>query len=259
MLTAKSEFFNNIGNYIALGSLSFSQDDTNVSSEWEQSEDLPTCIPTNNPLYLPLCTLSSSNLIQFQFRRHELFKKTVTVRFYVLPSDVGRQFLDCDELKTQKFLNNLIDYVDRSVESWEGRKSTIHQVDSYQLGEAPTDSLFYLFNTLPSPSPDSSSVPSLVARSAMELLLENDSNLPGLKANLYPYQKRSAAIMIQRETAPLHALDPRLEPLKGPTEQMFYYDRETGVILRDAQTYEEAQGGILAEVKYCLSTIIYHY
>lgn len=83
----------------------------------------------------------------------------------------------------------------------------------------------------------------------MNLLLSTHSSLPGLKTTLYSYQKRSAAAMIQRETEPLQTLDPRLESLKGPTEQNFYYDRLTGIILREMQTYEEARGGFLAEVE----------
>lgn len=73
--------------------------------------------------------------------------------------------------------------------------------------------------------------------------------LPGLNTNLYPYQKRSAAEMVRRETQPLLRLDPRFEIIDGPTGQQFYYDEQTGFVLRDKQEYEEVRGGILAEVR----------
>ena len=53
--------------------------------------------------------------------------------------------------------------------------------------------------------------------------------------------------MIRREVEPKRGLDPRFQALEGPTGQEFYYDRETGVLLRDKRTYEEARGGILGE------------
>lgn len=72
--------------------------------------------------------------------------------------------------------------------------------------------------------------------------------MPGLKTRLYPYQKRSAAEMVRRETEPLLRLDPRFEDMEGPTGRQFYYNIQTAIVLREKQEYEDARGGILAEV-----------
>lgn len=247
--SAESDFFGDLSNYMPLGSLSIVQDEAGGPSEWEQPDDSLKYIPIDHPIYVHVYGLLRSRRIRIHFRRHQLMNHVVTVRFHVLPGDVGRQFQDPDDVKARRSLIKLMECVDHSLESWEGRNSTPCQMHTYQPGEVSTDSLFYLFNTLPSPSPSSSRMSSPVAKKAMALLLNKDSNIPGLKTTLYAYQKRSAAAMIQRETEPLHTLDPRLESLKGPTDQIFYYDRGIGVILHDTQTYEEARGGILAEVE----------
>ncbi|MCJ1466606.1 hypothetical protein MMC07_005226 [Pseudocyphellaria aurata] len=123
------------------------------------------------------------------------------------------------------------------------------------------DSLFYIFNTLPSPSPSPADVFCPFAKAAMISLL-NAQPMPGLKTNLYAYQKRSAAEMVRRETRPLLRLDPRFETIDGPTGRQFYYDEHTGFVLREKQEYEEVQGGILAETMglgktlICLATIL---
>lgn len=72
--------------------------------------------------------------------------------------------------------------------------------------------------------------------------------MPGLKTSLYSYQKRSAAEMVRRETQPLLRLDPRFENIEGPTGRRCYYNKNTGQLLGDKREYEDARGGILAEV-----------
>lgn len=251
MPSLESDFFSDLSNYIALGSSSIVQDEASGPSAWEQPDDLPKYIPSNHPIYLHVYTLMRCRRVRIYCRRHQLMKHVVTIRFHVLPGDVGRQFLGPDDVKAKKSLIRLMELIDYSLESWEGKNSTPCQMYRYQPEDVSTDSLFYLFNTLPSPSPSSFNVSSPVAKNAIASLLNEYSNLPGLRTTLYAYQKRSAAAMIRRETEPLHTLDPRFESLKGPTNQTFYYDRAMGVILRDRQTYEEARGGILAEVEYC--------
>ncbi|KAH9215652.1 hypothetical protein DL95DRAFT_388593, partial [Leptodontidium sp. 2 PMI_412] len=61
-------------------------------------------------------------------------------------------------------------------------------------GEEP--SLFQLFNTIPSPNPDPKLVTDPYARDAMYQIL--DSDIEGLRTEMYKYQRRSAALMLQR-------------------------------------------------------------
>jgi hypothetical protein len=64
----------------------------------------------------------------------------------------------------------------------------------------------------------------------------------GLKTALYPYQRRSAATMIQREVQPAQYLDLRLQPHRNPAGEKYYHDREEGIIQREKRLYSEACG-----------------
>lgn len=145
-------------------------------------------------------------------------------------------------------LTDLFLLLDTSFESWEGQHKNTSEGTKKQTQEQHyDDSLFYIFNTLPSPSPSPEKVSCPIAKAAMVSLLDTQL-MPGLKTKLYSYQKRSAAEMVRRETEPLLGPDPRFEMMEGPTGRRFYFDRNTGILLRDKQEYEEARGGILAEV-----------
>lgn len=139
-----------------------------------------------------------------------------------------------------KLLNGL----DRSSLSWEGRNQSENCLEHYNGDSSNDDSLFYLFNTIPSPVARPSPVSCPISNGAIESVLECD-DIRGLKTKLYPYQRRTVATMIKREVEPARALDPRFQSLEGPTGQPFFYDKETGVLLCDERTYEEARGGIL--------------
>ena len=140
----------------------------------------------------------------------------------------------------------LLNEVDRSRLSWEGQNQSEDNVEQYNGESSNNDSLFYLFNTIPSPAARPSSVSCPISNEAIQSALYSDEQR-GLRTKLYPYQRRTVASMIKREVEPERALDPRFQSLDGPTGQEFYYDRETGVLLRDKRTYEEARGGILGE------------
>ena len=156
-----------------------------------------------------------------------------------------------------KLLNGL----DRSSLSWEGQNQSENCLEHYNGDSSNDDSLFYLFNTIPSPVARPSPVSCPISNEAIESVLECDE-IRGLKTKLYPYQRRTVATMIKREVEPARALDPRFQSLEGPTGQSFFYDKETGVLLRDERTYEEARGGILGESMglgktiICLATIL---
>ena len=153
-----------------------------------------------------------------------------------------------------------MDGIDRSPLSWEGRNQIENRLENYNGESSNNDSLFYLFNTIPSPAVGPPSVSCPISNEAIQSIFGCDE-LHGLRTKLYPYQRRTIASMIKREVQPKRALDPRFQSLEGPTGQPFYYDRETGVLLRDQRTYEEARGGILGEsmglgkTLICLATI----
>jgi len=163
--------------------------------------------------------------------------------------------------KLRAYLEHLVNQLDTSSESWDGHNQLAEGPVHYIIETKDDDSLFYVFNTLPSPIPGLSPVSCPISSDAIHAVFES-ARLPGLNKQLYPYQKRTVAMMIKREVEPDRALDPRFQPLKSPTGQTFYYDNVTYTLLRDRREYSEACGGILGEsmglgkTLICLATIL---
>ena len=243
--------------YMPLGSLTIvPKTSVEFRDEWTESTGIQVPVPAEHPLWTDLRILLRAEWIRVFSRRHMSDQKLGAVRIYVLPDDVGRRYLPRHELKPRKALLNLIRVLDKSKQSWQGLGSVEKPVTSYDTETHEDDSLFYLFNTLTSPCPNPSKISNIHSRVAVEELLQPTPMVSGLKTKLYPYQQRSAATMIQRETQPARGLDPRLEERTGPTGNTFYYDTEAGHLLVDKREYDEARGGILAETMGFGKTLI---
>ncbi|KAF4989584.1 hypothetical protein FGRMN_9046 [Fusarium graminum] len=115
-------------------------------------------------------------------------------------------------------------------------------------------SLLQLFNSIPSPDPEAESIVDSYSRSVFQNLL--NGQISGLKSELYPYQRRSAAMMLQKEIQPQHVLDPRLLHLRDQEGREWYLDPVSGTILKDPRYYDGVSGGILAEEMGSGKTII---
>ncbi|KAL4970825.1 uncharacterized protein BDV14DRAFT_206606 [Aspergillus stella-maris] len=191
------------------------------------------------------------------------------VRVYVLPDDVGRKFIPRSSTALRRALKVVMSRVDPSPRAWHGESGSGEKVLGVSSAVVEDESLWYIFNTLQDPSPDAKTIRNPYAKQAMQDLLSITSpwetedqegktftGVLGLKTPLYPYQRRSAATMIQREVQPHQMLDPRLQPCTSPTGQVYYYDKEKGSIFREKRTYSEARGGILAETMGCGKTLI---
>lgn len=196
----------NLDNYIAVGTLKFSEDAVLL----EEVEKLKTAgwIRTD----LTPCKNEAAQII------------------YVLPDDVGQTIVPRSNTSLRRALKLVMSKLE------EHKEEPVEAEDS--------ESLFYIFNTLESPKPDVEAVSDSWAKAAMEDILNQNTNggLIGLKTSLYPYQRRSAALMIQKESEPADSLDPRLQTFQGPT-QAYYYDKEEGTITRDKRLYSGTRGG----------------
>ena len=206
-------------------------------------------------------TLADNRWIRVYVRKHQKARDFVTIRVSVLPDDIGRRYVDRSNAYLRKVLVKLVNELDKSLDAWEGFNEVDHPIKPYSFESSNNDSLFYLFNTLPSPASLPSPVSCPISDNAIRSVF-GSIKLPGLQTRLYTYQKRTVATMIKREVEPARALDPRLVSLQGPTRQAFYYDKETGVLLRDGRKYDEARGGILGEsmglgkTLICLAAIV---
>ena len=263
-------FLEDLGNYVALGSLTVRPSIDGGAclhqTRWTESSHIWLAfhdyydLKDGHPVLFGRM-LANANWARVFARKHQRNRDLATIRVYLLPDDVGRRYVNRDHGQLRNCLMKLLDGIDKSPLSWEGRNQNEGHLERYTKESSNNDSLFYLFNTVPSPAACPPPVSCPVSNDAIQSVLECEE-LRGLSTKLYPYQRRTVASMVKREVQPERALDPRFQSLKGPTGQIFYYDRETGVLLRDQRTYDEARGGILGEsmglgkTLICLATII---
>ncbi|KAL5343757.1 P-loop containing nucleoside triphosphate hydrolase protein [Aspergillus crustosus] len=216
-----------------------------------------------------LANLEKHNWIRTTTHPGERYPDVIYVRVYVLPDDLGRKFVPRSSSALRKALKTVMLKVDPSLGAWAMEGTSNARIADLSYATAEDESLWYIFNTLQDPNPTVESIRNPDAKQAMEDLLSTTTfreteaeegqiftGVSGLKTPLYPYQRRSAAAMIQREVQPHQMLDPRLQSCTSPTGQEYYYDREKGSIVREKKTYSEACGGILAETMGCGKTLI---
>ncbi|KAL8730279.1 MAG: hypothetical protein Q9166_004162 [cf. Caloplaca sp. 2 TL-2023] len=263
--TPHVDFLRDLGNFQALGTLRLPLGrDAHFSDLWTESYpehvssdksnvSFSTAHSNAQNVHVAVWALLCRGWVRTFTRIHPLNQHESQVRIYVLPADVGRKYIERSS-RDWDHVKKLMRYIDRSKEAWEGSKDSSSL--SHEVNSPPNhDSLFYLFNTLPSPAP-SSNISCPFSSHAIDSLLNQDLVVPGLRTALYAYQKRSAAMMIRREAEPIRALDPRLEEIECPTGGTFFYDRTTGVVFRQPRYYDEPKGGILAETMGLGKTLI---
>jgi SNF2 family DNA or RNA helicase len=208
----------------------------------------------NNDATFPSATVS--HLIEKGCLCTELVHHTVaSLRLYMMPEDVGRSRWS-ETLRTEyrRFIKQILGYVDRSPSTWDGQWDGDSSMETYLESVTNQESLFYIFNTLVSPRPSLERVGDPYAHRSLADVLQG--TVQGLRTEMYPYQQRSAAMMIQRETAPTMSSDPRSTLYRGPTGKAFYLDKEEGEIRSDPYLYDEPRGGILAETMGYGKTLI---
>ncbi|KAL1851553.1 hypothetical protein Plec18170_006372 [Paecilomyces lecythidis] len=249
--TERQIFLENLDNYIPVGVLRRDDGSASGGSGFPETE---------------LASLEKHNWIRtttHTFNSESDGSDGSYLRVYVLPDDSGHRFVPRSSSSLRRALKTVVSKVDGSLDAWEGR---LPGNERKSPASAEDESLWYIFNTLQDPSPNVEEVRDQYARRAMEDLLSTTdpvdgqpygcSFVVGLKTPLHPYQRRSAATMVRRESQPAQTLDPRLQTYACPTGGEFYYDKEEGSIVREKRLYSEACGGILAESMGCGKTLI---
>ena len=177
------------------------------------------------------------------------FTTTVTIyRVYWLPNDVARISIPRDSRSLQSDAELVLSVVLVSPRLWrgDGLEATCQQAfDCYARKE--TGSLFYIFNTLPSPNPQPEQIRDRFSRAAAQDILDQATALPGLKTHLYPYQARSAAAMIRLESSTELHDDARFERRIAPDGSSYFFVPRLCRFYKHAQHYASNRGGILAE------------
>ncbi|GAM86506.1 hypothetical protein ANO11243_045200 [Dothideomycetidae sp. 11243] len=153
-------------------------------------------------------------------------------------------------------LRALVNELDISPGLWRG-DDCVAPAQKFDLWASPDESsLHWIFNNNPSPKPDSSRVKDDFKRQAIDDILHNSISIEGLKTSLYPYQRRTAAFMLQRESESRKYLDPRFEARTAPDGSKFFYCARDFLFFRYPVMYEAGKGGILAETMGLGKTII---
>jgi len=223
--------------------------------DWKEVErTLLTTFNLSYPLSEALSKLQEAGWIRSFYRWANETRK-VTMRIYVLREDAGQRYINRHSKSLRLALEHMLSHVDVSPDSWAGY--CFEREQAFDMWAWPEDSsLFYIFNTLPSPAPTSYGVKDRHSQVIVRRLIDNSQSVPGLKTPLYPYQARSAALMVQRETAPELLLDPRLEPRVAPDGQTYYYGPRDATFFKQPRLYESTKGGILAETMGLGKTLI---
>ncbi|KAH6618618.1 P-loop containing nucleoside triphosphate hydrolase protein [Boeremia exigua] len=270
---AEEEVFDELKHYIALGCVHLEHPvplqvnvTPNLDSAW--SEVLRSQLPEE---IRSIIGIQASQLLDARWIRLFLFcspSQTLRsiARVYLLPEDWSRRSISRSGSTLKKALRHLLHQIDTSPNAWNADLSDA-QVQPFDLWAGGLDtSLYYLFNKLPSPAPDPAKIKNRYTRRAAYDLLgsaqasewEDDGQQPlkGLRTRLYPYQARSASLMLEREAAPQLQLDPRLETRISPNGDKYLYCARDGSFLQDQRFYESNRGGILAETMGLGKTII---
>jgi hypothetical protein len=248
-------------NYIALGAL-LSSATVNLSygslwlDDWRELNSISILAETPGHYVTGEVRLENCMQRLLLAGRVRIFAKvleTVAIhRVYVRASDASsRQAAASGGLVALKStqgdqIERILPYLSTSHEVWTGN-SKIAGTSFDPFATTEDGSLFYIFNTLPSPAPDPNVINDLTVREAIEDLLDYTTPLPGLKTQLYPYQARSAAQMIQHESCITGRVDPRFETRVDMNGAPYYYSPRNMIFRKSAPMYDSTRGGILAE------------
>jgi hypothetical protein len=174
---------------------------------------------------------------------------TITIyRVYWLPNDVARIAVFRDSKSLQSDAELVLSVLLTSPDIWRGVDiDTPYQQSFDPFAQKEEGSLFYIFNTLPSPNPHPQEIQDRFARAAVLEILNYTTTLPGLKTLLYPYQARSAAAMLRLESSTELHHDPRFEHRIAPDGSKYYFVPRELTFYKHPQRYTSNCGGILAE------------
>ena len=239
------------GQYLPIGTFCVNSWSTSIAEDWVAVTS-ETCSSYNIESLRPLI---SAGWIQASVRTCSHDPTRSIIRVCSLPSDVNRIRVPRDDRKLEICHHKLIGSLDVSKEAWHGSLAPNPSQNGFRTQSDDKDSLFYLFNTIPSPDARSLRTTDELSQDAIDSLFDSNC-LKYLKTKLYPFQRRSAAAAIKREIEPRHCNDPRLEAVSGPLSHRFFYDCQTGHIFKHARTYEEPTGGVIAENQGLGKTLI---
>ncbi|KAL7960952.1 P-loop containing nucleoside triphosphate hydrolase protein [Trichoderma compactum] len=258
--------------YIPVGCIEISQHETNVSKDdwfsaenwawksflqprddWNFSEHVNPSLQESlfdSSKLSPLSKLFHARWCKLDFRVTARDGNPGIIRVFLLPDDIERGSISRSNPDLRKARLLILQSLDYSPSAWRAFKAPDQSGgpifdDPKSIDNDKSVSLLELFNNIPSPCPDFTvSVDKYTGYAIWHLI---DSKVQGLKTELYSHQRRSAAVMLQKEAQPGQILDPRLLHLRDPDGSHWYMDPVTGEVLSEPRYYDGVSGGILAE------------
>ncbi|KAM7219382.1 P-loop containing nucleoside triphosphate hydrolase protein [Rhypophila decipiens] len=191
----------------------------------------------------PFARLVDRKWIHLSLKLDPTDRTRFTIRVFILPDDVDNKSVPRSDDALHKARRKLISRLDCSSSAWGGRFSSGLLLTPPSDDDGP--SLLELFNSIPSPDPSQQTIQDPDYAGAIEDVMESD--VYGLETTLYPYQRMSVAVMLQREAEARRILDPRLTERRDHRDRKWYHDPVTGTVLRQPRFYDSPRGGILAE------------
>ncbi|KAM7194919.1 P-loop containing nucleoside triphosphate hydrolase protein [Rhypophila sp. PSN 637] len=191
----------------------------------------------------PFARLVDRKWVHLSLKMDPSDRTRFTIRVFILPDDVDNKSVPRSDDACRKARRKLMSRLDCSSNAWGGTFSSGLLLTPPSDDDGP--SLLELFNSIPSPDPSQQTIQDPDYAGAIEDVMESDVH--GLKTTLYPYQRMSVAVMLQREAAARRILDPRLTERRDHSDRKWYHDPVIGTVLREPRFYDSPRGGILAE------------
>jgi hypothetical protein len=173
-----------------------------------------------------------------------------TLRVYLCPEDCAWYVFreEAVEYRGRRILKRLWGIVDVSEAAWRGEIGAGRRTAELCSEEEVSLNLSALFNSLEVPKPHQEIVSqaSPETQEIFEAVME-DEGIPGLKSELYYYQRESVWKMLQREVLPQKLPDPRLRKWIGPTGLQAWINFDDMTFFRRQTYVNDIRGGILCE------------
>ncbi|KIK31000.1 hypothetical protein PISMIDRAFT_85861 [Pisolithus microcarpus 441] len=173
--------------------------------------------------------------------------QVLLIRVYLIPHDLpsvqGR--LRCRSAAVikegRRYLHSTLSLISRNPRLWKAEEPIL-SCDSNHFLPRKLDNrtMAEIYSDLDSPVVPPRCVP--LAREAAE-----GKPVWGLRSHLYSYQRRSVAVMIEKELSPLPVPDPLYVAVASVRGDQYYFQPSTMTILREPPMVAPGRGGILCE------------
>ncbi|KDQ61066.1 hypothetical protein JAAARDRAFT_32059 [Jaapia argillacea MUCL 33604] len=188
--------------------------------------------------------------------RRGCLRKTLYARVYLIPYDLANvqgKLRTRDEATivapARRYMRVLLPRLLQHPHLWEGEECATTLEPQFLLPQnIDNRTMAEIYSDLPSPTIDAARLASSsesgwpLARSFLAA-----ENIEGLRSQLYPYQRRSVATMLQKELCVSEILDPLYIPLRGLDGQVFHLQPATTELLRECPLVSTTRGGVLCE------------